>query len=284
VSHVRDSGHTDVVRLMKVWKVRSALAIKTFVLELVAVSLADDASGDSIRSRLEHVWTQLRDHIDDVKIEDPANPTGNDLSGVFGDAERNALSGASTIALDLIGDGKWSDVFGVDPDAPEDQPEATSLVEAKDASHQTPPPWPIRSATRPVAIRCWVHEPRGGRFEIAHRAGLVLAGRDLEFRAATDVPHPYQVYWQVVNTGEHARQDRALRGDDFFQAKNKDRKAPSSDPLVTWECTKYTGVHWIECFVVKDGSLAARGRFDVSIVNREFRGHRPPPPRHRRWR
>ena len=37
-------------------------------------------------------------------------------------------------------------------------------------------------------------------------------------------------------------------------------------PRDTLERTKYAGMHWIECFIVKDGVLVARsGEFVVNI-------------------
>lgn len=82
----------------------------------------------------------------------------------------------------------------------------------------------------------------------------------LTFQAATDVPKPFKVYWQIVNTGNAATYARDLRGRfidaEFYRGGLKwDR-----------ETTKYSGMHWVECFIVKDGNLVARsGEFVVNI-------------------
>ena len=76
----------------------------------------------------------------------------------------------------------------------------------------------------------------------------------LDFEATTNVPAPFDVYWQVVNTGTEAEQANDLRG-RFFLGELKHR-----------ETTKYTGMHWTECFIVKNGRCVARsGEFVVSI-------------------
>ena len=48
-------------------------------------------------------------------------------------------------------------------------------------------------------------------------------------------------------------------------------ESDNSNPSVHWEKSLYTGKHWIECFIVKDGICVARsGRFYVNIYNPEF--------------
>ena len=77
----------------------------------------------------------------------------------------------------------------------------------------------------------------------------------LRFEASTNVPEPFAVYWQVVNTGDEARTKNGLRGTIF------------PGELVQKETTLYHGMHWIECFIVKDGRCVARsGEFVVNIA------------------
>lgn len=76
----------------------------------------------------------------------------------------------------------------------------------------------------------------------------------LRFEASTNAPAPFDVYWQVVNTGAEAAAVNGLRGSIF------------SDGLVRTEKTLYAGMHWIECFIVKDGKCVARsGEFVINI-------------------
>lgn len=81
-------------------------------------------------------------------------------------------------------------------------------------------------------------------------------GFSLRFEAKTNVPYPFDVYWQVVNTGTEATSlgQRGLRG-NFFAGNT-----------VHTESTEYIGFHWIECFIVKDNLCVARsGEFIVNI-------------------
>ncbi len=84
---------------------------------------------------------------------------------------------------------------------------------------------------------------------------------DLLFSANTNVPASFQVYWQVVNTGKEAEDARQLRGEIVLS------KTAGVGGLTQKEYTSYTGIHWVECFIVKNGVCVARsGEFIVRIV------------------
>jgi hypothetical protein len=69
----------------------------------------------------------------------------------------------------------------------------------------------------------------------------------LKFTVTTQVKAPYEVHWQVVNSGAEAAAENDLRG-GFYP-----------DPGTShWETTKYAGTHWIEAFVVKDNICIGR--------------------------
>jgi len=89
---------------------------------------------------------------------------------------------------------------------------------------------------------------------------LIPTSCEIDYTAKTNAPMPYDVYWQVVNTGEHARQQFGLRG-EIFQG-----------TLTQTERSLYTGKHWIECFIVtKEGVCIARsGPFYVMFRNPQF--------------
>jgi hypothetical protein len=71
------------------------------------------------------------------------------------------------------------------------------------------------------------------------------------------VSAPYEVYWQVVNTGQEAHRAGQLRG-DFYDSSSSGRSRTES--------TLYQGMHWVEGFIVKDSVCVARtGEFVVNI-------------------
>jgi len=80
----------------------------------------------------------------------------------------------------------------------------------------------------------------------------------IRFEARTNVPRPFEMRWQVVNTGDEAERAGQLRG-GFYDG-------DGNGGLIRKESTRYTGMHWVECFIVKDGRCVARsGEFVVNI-------------------
>lgn len=87
-------------------------------------------------------------------------------------------------------------------------------------------------------------------------------GCDLMFTADTDAPAPFDVYWQVVNTGDEA----ASHGVEALRGQILPAETFGVGGLRQKEATAYTGMHWIECFIVKNGYLVARsGPYVVNI-------------------
>lgn len=112
IMHVRDSGVTDAIRLVKLWKVRNGINLKSFGLELLVIKLLRNKKNMGLVAQLEHIWTELRDGIDDLTIEDPANPTGNDLSALLNDSVKAGLVAVSRRTLSLLEQSGWDAVFG----------------------------------------------------------------------------------------------------------------------------------------------------------------------------
>ena len=122
-------------------------------------------------------------------------------------------------------------------------------------SHVRPPEWPVQ-----VRYKCraegYAYTKTKGRklWKLTNRP--LPKGYSLKFRAFTNAPHPYEIRWQVTNTGTEAAADDGLRG----------RFYPSDSPGVRWERTKYAGTHFVEAFVIKNDVCFARsGRVLVRI-------------------
>lgn len=89
---------------------------------------------------------------------------------------------------------------------------------------------------------------------------LIPAHHWIRFHVKTNAPEPYDVHWQVVNTGDHAASVGGLRGVIF------------KGDVHQWEHSQYTGKHWIEAFIVtRQGVCIARsGRFYVNFINPQY--------------
>lgn len=116
IEHVRGSGVIEAIRLNKLWRARNYLSVRHFVLELLTIELLKWKKSLDLPGQLKHVWTELRDNIDAITIEDPANPTGNDLSELFNTSIRYELSSTAERTLNLIEKSGWEHVFGPVPE------------------------------------------------------------------------------------------------------------------------------------------------------------------------
>jgi len=111
INHVRESGVVDPIKLLKLWKTRRSLQIKQFIWELLIIKLLDGKTSETLAAQLEHVWTEVRDSEDPMSVEDPANPTGNDLSAAVS-AAWPSLRGAADATLSTLANSGWQAVFG----------------------------------------------------------------------------------------------------------------------------------------------------------------------------
>jgi hypothetical protein len=78
----------------------------------------------------------------------------------------------------------------------------------------------------------------------------------VDFEVTTDVPKPYTVYWQIINSGEEAIKDYNLRG-NYFQDNNLSHR----------EFTKYKGIHSIQCFILKGHEIVVKSKPFIAIIN-----------------
>ena len=142
IDHIKGSGLLNTIRLVKVWKERNELReVKTFALELLVIEALkglNDAKGLDVC--LKKFWERLRDNIDDIKIEDPANPTGNDLSELLDDSIRSVLSSLAEKTLDFIENQGWEAIFG-EAESISDEEKVVAVQAAVLQNPDRPKPW-----------------------------------------------------------------------------------------------------------------------------------------------
>ena len=110
----------------------------------VSYPAADLAMGVSkttldLAAQLKDVWTEVRDNFDDLSVEDPANPTGNDLSGLLNSAKAE-LESTARRTLNQIDTTGWETVFGA-VDANQEAEKTESLRRAAAAVVTPTRPW-----------------------------------------------------------------------------------------------------------------------------------------------
>ncbi len=111
IKHIRDSGLLDALRLLKLLRVRRAIQVKQFAYELLGVKLLKGKGQRPVEEQLDHFFTEIANSEQPIAIEDPANPGGNDLSGLLKTAWPGLRQGARSI-LQQAKTGGWEGIFG----------------------------------------------------------------------------------------------------------------------------------------------------------------------------
>lgn len=125
-------------------------------------------------------------------------------------------------------------------------------------SHRQEPKWQVIPSGQ-VTVTCTASRKGFRTRQIKNDSAPLPKHWSLRFEAQTNVLMPYEVHWQVVNTGEEALKANGLRG-GFYKG------TAETDSHIRKEETLYSGRHWIECFIVKDRVCWARsGEFVVNI-------------------
>ncbi len=126
-------------------------------------------------------------------------------------------------------------------------------------SHRERPTWDLNLKYK-VEVHGRYKTHAAKNYSITTKA-TVPKNCDIYFVAETNVPKPFDVYWQVVNTGEEANRSGGLRGGIFHS------KTAGKGGLNQKERSQYKGLHWVECFIVKNGICVARSyEFFVNIA------------------
>jgi hypothetical protein len=112
IAHVRESGVIEAIRLMKLWRVRYKVPIKNFGLDLLTIKLLKNKKNLLLSNQLVSIWQEFRDHADSLTIEDPANPSGNDLSEMLNSSVKQSLRDLAVSTLSILENTGWNGVFG----------------------------------------------------------------------------------------------------------------------------------------------------------------------------
>lgn len=83
---------------------------------------------------------------------------------------------------------------------------------------------------------------------------LIPHGLKIYFEAQTNTPYPYEVWWKVRNVGHKAEQKNKIRG-----------QIEKRWGLLKEEVSEFGGPHYVECYIIKNGTCVALRRISVPI-------------------
>ena len=278
------------VKMLKRWRAEQQsvrTAIKSIVLQVLIANcmpqLGDDAT--RVAETIRRLHSHLQGFASPPVIPNPVLPEENLASRWTQEsfdsfvrelAEAVEWADKATATTDPIeAADAWRELFG--QDFPTSTPAELGL-KVGDYSHaQTPEArgWTENLDPR-YAVNVVAFTQRGKRGQsrtpYLSNGPIVFAGHNLCFKAQIAAPNHVDVWWQVANTGAHAREVSGLRGDIF---KGRDiRREPNRDQTENWESTAYTGSHLIRVLLVRDNRVVARSdwfRVNIYAKGRFFR-------------
>ena len=141
ISHIRDSGVTDALKLLKLWRVLNAIDVKQFAFELLGVDVLKDKKNAALSDQLQHFFETVSQAEKPITVEDPANPTGNDLMPLLTSAWPHLRSVASQTIATIENSG-WETIYG-ETGSPDDSTAVEQLSAAIHVAkqHQPTKPW-----------------------------------------------------------------------------------------------------------------------------------------------
>lgn len=139
IEHIRDSGCIEEIRLAKLWRPCAGIMVRTFPLELVVVKILGQTAPRGLSARMTHVIRSIRDEIEKISIEDPAN-SGNDLSDALSPDMRRGMALAAASTLQRVERDGWTGVFDMVANAPGKQRDEAMRITVIN-SPSRPQPW-----------------------------------------------------------------------------------------------------------------------------------------------
>lgn len=128
---IKDCGRRDVLKIVKLWKLRNLLEIPSFLLELIGIrALEAEKEGIPLDKAAMVVWQFIADQLLQITINDPAN-SGNILTGedVITESQKRHIIRVSKWTLQLAkksSKNDWDQIFRKKPVGFQFNLEATS--------------------------------------------------------------------------------------------------------------------------------------------------------------
>lgn len=106
IAHILNSGRTEEIRILKMWRTRHGLRFPSFFLELATIEALSYARRGQLAGNVQSVLQYCRDNIYTARLIDPAN-TNNVVSEDCSGEEKNAIANK---ANESLGKKTWDEI------------------------------------------------------------------------------------------------------------------------------------------------------------------------------
>lgn len=279
VNKNNNTEYKPLVKIFKWWRRTNCPSDKKYPKGITLEKIIADNLGDSALSTedffigtIQNIISAYKEeYVDKGKnpiISDPSDKIeNNDLLAGYKTTDFKAFINKLSEHANLLNtngtdNDTWRQIFGTEFPKDANATSTSSLSKAiacemcVRASHKQKPIWPMQRGGA-AFIFAKVVSPSGDIIEYQNNGEPLDKGCSLVFKAATGAKRPYQVMWQIVNTGSEAINAHCLRGNFDVSDIGTDGKK---------ESTAYSGCHSVQCFIIKRGICVARSQeFIINI-------------------
>jgi len=274
VNKENDNKFVRIVKIFKWWRKNNCpndiKYPKGITLEkIIADNLYDccNTYEDIVFNTMKNIKSEFEHYIENgLKpfIADPGIPSDN-LSDSYEFNDFKSFYEKIKMHIKLLEESNfsnesWRKVFGTE--FPKEECKDDTLLEALrskynsffNVPHREKPKWYEESNVPLVDVKVKCYDDYNNLINYIPDGNSLLDKRvniDFTVVGATAFSSNTKIFWQVVNTGEEARESNCLRGG--FEKSN----------IFTYgrhESTAYTGTHWVQAFIVNDGVCIAKSK------------------------
>ncbi|MHA1292916.1 MAG: hypothetical protein ACTSQJ_09640 [Promethearchaeota archaeon] len=105
--YIQNSERSNVIQLMKLWKLRRRVPINSFLLELITLLGCRGINRTQLEKQVIKVFNYIRNNIENIKIKDPANQN-NDLSDLITREDKTRIK---ELAQEALYAKTWNKIF-----------------------------------------------------------------------------------------------------------------------------------------------------------------------------
>lgn len=219
---------------------------------------------DIVFNTMKNIANFFKPYIDNgIKpfVSDPGIPTDN-LSDCYEFEDYKCFYNKLEEHINILdksnlSNESWREVLGTE--FPKEQVRNYNLLESIRNSffnvpYKAKPNWYEGSNVSQVDVKVKCYDEYNNIINYNPESDNVLEKRkniDFTVVGAAAFSNNTKIFWQVVNTGDEARENKCLRGG--FETSNIFHYGRH-------ESTSYTGTHWVQAFVVNDGVCIAKSK------------------------
>lgn len=269
VNQNNNQKYKPLVKVFKWWRKTNCPENSKYPKGITLEKIVADNLGDSSLTTEELLIDTIENIIDSYKedyidkwelpvIDDPSEKiVGNDLLSGYNISDFSDFIDKLIEHIKLLNDEgtdceTWRKIFG--NEFPKDDASKNNRLAVLNSfsilPHKQKPYWRIKKEGY-AFITLKVYASDGKKIDYSNNGTPLPKHCDLDFSVITNIKKPFRIAWQIVNTGEEASRENALRGGFEYADQNG----------IKWsEQTLYKGSHSVQCFVIRNGVCVANSK------------------------